>query len=319
MTTENRRWFIRSAAADVIKSGAALARRRCPAGRPRIASVRWRPAERWWSPHRPRRKSLDAISMSASARSRAIAALYDNLLEFKKIPDPKRAGAFREDIADHPDMPAGLAVQGKLAQSFELDPAGKFIRFPASAGREEQLGQRTHGRGREVDLGPQVRPEGDRRVLSVDAGPGQARRRQGRGQVHRLHQPRQPETRCWPSCSPTSTRRSTIRPSARRSPPADDPWARKFNREQFGPASCRIAWINCSRGQQAVFKWRPDYYLGKPAMDTVIFPRSADVGHARLAAAGRRGRHRAVSAAARDHEAARPEGRRRRTASTPPS
>ena len=25
------------------------------------------------------------------------------------------------------------------------------------------------------------------------------------------------------------------------------------------------------RGQQAVFKARPDYYLGKPAMDTVIF------------------------------------------------
>ena len=25
------------------------------------------------------------------------------------------------------------------------------------------------------------------------------------------------------------------------------------------------------RGQQAVFKARPDYYLGKPAMETVIF------------------------------------------------
>ncbi|MGZ3342818.1 MAG: ABC transporter substrate-binding protein, partial [Reyranella sp.] len=51
---------------------------------------------------------------------------------------------------------------------------------------------------------------------------------------------------------------------------ADDPWARKFienNSAGFGPY--RLDQLQ--RGQQAVFKARPDYYLGKPAMDTVIF------------------------------------------------
>src|SRR5215470_17476057 len=51
---------------------------------------------------------------------------------------------------------------------------------------------------------------------------------------------------------------------------ADDPWARKFienNSAGFGPYRLE----QLQRGQQAVFKARPDYYLGKPAMETVIF------------------------------------------------
>jgi peptide/nickel transport system substrate-binding protein len=50
----------------------------------------------------------------------------------------------------------------------------------------------------------------------------------------------------------------------------DDPWARKFienNSAGFGPY--RLDQLQ--RGQQAVFKARADYYLGKPAMETVIF------------------------------------------------
>src|SRR5262245_65259771 len=50
-------------------------------------------------------QSLDSNFDVSLGTFEAIAALYDNLLEFKKIPDPKRPGAFREDIADHPDMP----------------------------------------------------------------------------------------------------------------------------------------------------------------------------------------------------------------------
>src|SRR5215475_15996099 len=85
-------------------------------------------------------QSLDSNFDVSLGTFEAIAALYDNLLEFKKIPDPKQPGAFREDIADHPDMPAGLAVQGKLAQSFELDPAGKFIRVQLRPGVKRNWG-----------------------------------------------------------------------------------------------------------------------------------------------------------------------------------
>ena len=49
----------------------------------------------------------------------------------------------------------------------------------------------------------------------------------------------------------------------------DDPWARKFienNSAGFGPY--RLDQLQ--RGQQVVFGARPDYYLGKPPMETVI-------------------------------------------------
>src|SRR5690242_17432741 len=85
-------------------------------------------------------QSLDSNFDVSLGTFEAVAALYDNLLEFKKIPDPKMPGAFREDIADHPNMPAGLAVQGKLAKSFELDPAGKFIRFQLREGVKSNWG-----------------------------------------------------------------------------------------------------------------------------------------------------------------------------------
>jgi peptide/nickel transport system substrate-binding protein len=134
-------------------------------------------------------QSLDSNFDVSLGTFEAVAALYDNLLEFKKIPDPKSPGASREDIADHPDLPAGLAVQGKLAQSFELDPAGKFIRFQLRQGVKSNWGNELTAEDVK-DLGPQVRSGRNRRLLSVDAGPRQEGRREGRGQVHGLHHPR---------------------------------------------------------------------------------------------------------------------------------
>ena len=51
---------------------------------------------------------------------------------------------------------------------------------------------------------------------------------------------------------------------------ADDPWAAKFIENDsagFGPYRLQ----ELSRGQQAVFVAREDYWGGKPAIDTVIF------------------------------------------------
>jgi peptide/nickel transport system substrate-binding protein len=50
----------------------------------------------------------------------------------------------------------------------------------------------------------------------------------------------------------------------------DDPWARKFIENEsagFGPYRLQ----QLTRGQQAVFQAREDYYGGKPAIDTVVF------------------------------------------------
>jgi peptide/nickel transport system substrate-binding protein len=214
-------------------------------------------------------QSLDCNFDVSLGTFEAIAALYDNLLEFKKIPDPKQPGAFREDIADHPDMPAGLAIQGKLAESFELDPAGKFIRFQLRQGVKSNWGNELTAEDvkwtwdRKFGLGAigafylstlglekkeGVKVEGKYTVsINLDnPNPLLAKLQPN------LYNPIYDSTKCKAEAT------------------ADDPWARKFienNSAGFGPY--RLDQLQ--RGQQAVFKARQDYYLGKPAMDTVIF------------------------------------------------
>jgi peptide/nickel transport system substrate-binding protein len=214
-------------------------------------------------------QSLDCNFDVSLGTFEAIAALYDNLLEFKKIPDPKQPSAFREDIADHPDMPAGLAIQGKLAESFELDPAGKFIRFQLRQGVKSNWGNELTAEDvkwtwdRKFGLGAigafylstlglekkeGVKVEGKYTVsINLDnPNPLLAKLQPN------LYNPIYDSTKCKAEAT------------------ADDPWARKFienNSAGFGPY--RLDQLQ--RGQQAVFKARQDYYLGKPAMDTVIF------------------------------------------------
>src|SRR5258708_6946811 len=217
----------------------------------------------------PTRASLDRNSDVSLGTCEAIAALYDNLLEFKKTPDPKRAGAFREDIADHPDMPAGLAVQGKLAQSFELAPAGKFIRFQLRPGVKSNWGNEL--------MAEDVKWTWDRKfglgaigafslsTLGLDKPEGV--KVEGKYTVSiNLDNPNP----LLPKLQPNLYAPIIDSTKCKQKSTTDDPWARKFlenNSAGFGPY--RLDQLQ--RGQQAVFKARPDYYLGKPPMETVIF------------------------------------------------
>jgi peptide/nickel transport system substrate-binding protein len=214
-------------------------------------------------------QSLDCNFDGSLGTIEAVAALYDNLLAFKKIADPANPQVWREDIADHPDLPAGLAIQGKLAQSFELDPAGKYIRFHLRQGVNSNWGNELTAEDvkwtwdRKFALGAigafylstlgledknGVKVEG-RYTASINLdnpNPLLAKLQPN------LFLPVYDSTKCKAVATP------------------DDPWARKFienNSAGFGPY--RLDQLQ--RGQQAVFKARPDYYLGKPSMDTVIF------------------------------------------------
>src|SRR5258707_5809394 len=267
MTTENRRGHpVRRR--DVIKSGAALVggaalpgalasqAAAAPSGTLVVAA-----------PATP--QSLDSNFDVSLGTSEAIAALSENLLEFKKFRDPKRAGAFREDIADHPYMPAGLAVQGKLAQSFELDPAGKFIRFQLRPGVKSNWGNEL--------TAEDVKWTWDRKfglkaigafylsTLGLDKPEGV--KVEGKYTVSiNLDNPNPLLAKLQPNVYAPIYDSTKCKEVAT----ADDPWARKFienNSAGFGPY--RLDQLQ--RGQQAVFKARPDYYLGKPAMATVIF------------------------------------------------
>jgi peptide/nickel transport system substrate-binding protein len=58
-----------------------------------------------------------------------VGALYDNLLEYEKIPDPQVPDALREDIAVHSDKPYNLNLKGKPAEKWEISSDGTLARF----------------------------------------------------------------------------------------------------------------------------------------------------------------------------------------------
>ena len=167
-------------------------------------------------------------------------------------------------------MPAGLAIQGKLAESFELDPGGKFIRFQLRQGVKSNWGNELTAEDvkwtwdRKFALGALgafflstlglenkdgVKVEGKYTVsINLD----------------------QSKPACWPSSSPISTTRSTTRQSASRNR-TPTIRGRASSSKTIPPASAPTGLEQLQRGQQAVFKARDDYYRGKPAIDTVIF------------------------------------------------
>src|ERR1700751_1956488 len=85
----------------ILKLGASLAGSAAlPGGLATVASAA--PSGNLVAPAPATPQRLDSNFDVSLGTFEAIAALYDNLLEVKKIPDPKRPGAFREDIAAHP-------------------------------------------------------------------------------------------------------------------------------------------------------------------------------------------------------------------------
>ena len=263
-------------------------------------------------------QSLDSNFDVSLGTFEAVAALYDNLLEFKKIPDPKVPGAFREDIADHPNMPAGLAIQGKLAQSFELDPAGRFIRFQLRPGVksnwgneltaddvkwtwDRKFGLKAIGAFYLSTLGLE-KPEGvkveGKYTVSINLDHPEPAARQAAAQPLR-----------------TDLRQQEVQGGGdrRRSVGA------QVHREQLSrlrSLSPRAAAAGSAGGVQGA----PGLLPRQAGDGDGNLPRSADIGHACLAAAGRCGRYRAVSAAAGDRASCATSSRASRsTASTHPS
>src|SRR3954454_17065173 len=214
-------------------------------------------------------QSLDCVFDVSLGTFEAIGALYDGLLGFSKVPDPKVPTALREDIAYHPDKPGGVSMYGKLAESWELDPSGKRAVFRLRQGVKSNWGNdltaddvkwtwdrafalgalgafynRVSGLQRPED----VRVEDKHTVSFNTDSPNPLLLK-----IHtNLYTPVYDSKKCKEAGG------------------ADDPWARKFienNSAGFGPYQLQ----QLVRGQQAVFKARPDYYAGKPAIDTVIF------------------------------------------------
>src|SRR5262249_22540842 len=85
-------------------------------------------------------QSLDSEYDVSLGTFEAVAACYDSLLEFERIPDPGVPTALREDIKDYPDKPGRVNMKGKLAESWEVDPNGTRARFQLKKGVKSNWG-----------------------------------------------------------------------------------------------------------------------------------------------------------------------------------
>ncbi len=196
-------------------------------------------------------------------------ALYDNLLEYEKISDPQSPEALREDIAVHTDKPYNLALKGKLAEKWEISADGTTGVFTLRQGVKSNWGNEL--------TAEDVKWTWDRKLNLKGLGPFHTSvlniskedqiKVDGRYVVS-FHLPKPNPLLLKQMVSVSNMVYDATK--CKQVSNADDPWAHKFLENQsagFGPYTLS----QLTRGQQAVFKARADYYRGKPAIDTVIF------------------------------------------------
>jgi peptide/nickel transport system substrate-binding protein len=213
-------------------------------------------------------QSLDSEYDVSLGTFETVAACYDSLVEFEKITDPGDPDALREDIKDYPDNPGRVNMKGKLAESWEVDPDSQWVRFKLREGVMSNWGNELTAEDvvwtwhRKLELGAiggffantislkrkeQIKAE-DKYVVSFNLdhpNPLLLKLQPN------LYNPIYDSTQCKAAGG------------------SDDPWATEFLKNEtagFGPYVVE----QLTRGAQAVYKARDDYYGGKPAMETVI-------------------------------------------------
>jgi peptide/nickel transport system substrate-binding protein len=198
----------------------------------------------------------------------SLGALYEYMLAYDKIEDPKAPGVMREDTSVHTDRPNNLALRGRLAEKWEMTPDGRKATFKLREGVVSNWGNRftskdvkwtwdrkfnLKGQGlfQTAVLGlkspDQIKVEGEY-VISFNLDqPNPLLLKQ----QCNLANPIYDATKCAQVGG------------------TDDPWAVNFLKNDsagFGPY--RLSQL--VRGQQAVFEARDDYWDEKPFMKRVI-------------------------------------------------
>ncbi len=214
-------------------------------------------------------QSLDSEYDVSLGTFESVAACYDSLVEFEKIPDPGVPTALREDIRDYPERPGRVNMKGKLAESWEIDPDSARVVFKLREGVKSNWGNELTAEDvvwtwhRKLALGA----IGGFFANTIDlTRPEQIKAESKYAVSFNLDAPNPLLLKLQPNLYNPIYDSTKLKEVAT----DDDPWAKSFLENEtagFGPY--RIAQL--VRGQQAVFKAREDYYAGKPAMDTVIF------------------------------------------------
>lgn len=219
------------------------------------------------SPQTP--QSLDSEFDISLGTVDAIGVLYENLIEFAKIPDPKNPGVMREDTGSYPDKPGGVNAIGKLAESWEMAPDATWAKFKLREGVISNWGNELTAEDvvwswhRKFDLGGVG--------LFYLSTLGLTKKEQIKA-----------DDKYTVSFTPDAPNPILVRIMAnlfthvfdstkcKEVGGAADPWAKEFLRNDSASFAPYVI-ERLERGQQAVFKARADYYRGKPYFDRVIY------------------------------------------------
>ena len=214
-------------------------------------------------------ESLDSEFNPSLGTIDAIGNLYDGLIEYRKVPDPKVQSVMREDIGDYPDRTGGLDLVGKLAESWSVDPAGKWAEFHLRKGVKSEWGNEL--------TADDVKWTWDRKFALHVIGAFWIKILGMTGPDNVKVVDRYTVRFDVPVESPLLLKLQTNlynniydSTKCKQVATAADPWARDFlanNSAGFGPY--RLG--SLQRGQQVIFKGREDYYHGKPAIDTIVY------------------------------------------------
>jgi peptide/nickel transport system substrate-binding protein len=214
-------------------------------------------------------ESLDPEYNASLGTIDALGNLYDCLVEYKKVPDPKDPEVMREDIDYYPDRPGGVNLVGKLAESWSVDPAGSWVAFQLRKGVKSAWGNEL--------TADDVKWTWDRKFALNVIGGFWIRIFGMTGPDNVKVVDRYAVRIELPHPSPLLLKLQVVlynmifdSTKCKQMATTKDPWAKDFlanNSAGFGPYKVE----SLQRGQQIVFKAQEDYYRGKPAFDTVVF------------------------------------------------
>ncbi|WP_046861844.1 ABC transporter substrate-binding protein [Microvirga massiliensis] len=198
----------------------------------------------------------------------SLGALYEYMLAYEKIPDPQNPNVLREDTAVHSEKKSGLALRGRLATDWEISDDGRKATFKLREGVKSNWGNPFSAED--------VKWTWDRKFNLKGQGIFQT-------SVLGLKHPDQVKIEGPMAISFNLEKPSPIllKQQCNLANPiydskkikevggSDDPWGVKFLQNEsagFGPYRLR----QLTRGQQAVFEARDDYWDEKPFMKTVV-------------------------------------------------
>lgn len=197
-----------------------------------------------------------------------LGALYEYMLGYEKMPDPHAPGVMREDTGVHPDKPNGLALKGKLAESWELAPDGRKATFKLREGVKSNWGNPFTAKDVKWTWDRKFNLKGQGLFQTAVLGlhkPDQIRIEGDHAVSFNLEKPN--PLLLKQQCNLANPIYDSVKLKQAGGP--DDPWGVQFLKNDsagFGPY--KLAQI--VRGQQAVFQARDDYWDEKPFMRTVV-------------------------------------------------